>query len=67
MLNEKDYMEMAATIFAGMMQNNGVEVMLEQDSAGEVHVLFKTKNFSGATNAATIMSSIVKGLKNTDV
>ncbi|MDD3653167.1 MAG: hypothetical protein PHO01_03105 [Desulfotomaculaceae bacterium] len=70
-IKDKDLLKVAATMFAGIVRSNDMEIILKKDEAGNTDLWFKTRfktnNFDGAVNVSTIMTSLVKGLKSIEV
>lgn len=65
-MDDRVLLEAAATMFAGIVKNKDVEVELN-NQYGSVEVFIKTKNTEVSTNINTVMTSIIKGLKNTNI
>lgn len=70
-IKDKDLLKVAATMFAGIVKSNDMEIELRKDEAGNIDLWFKTRfktnDFDGAVDVSTIMTSLVKGLKNIEV
>ncbi|OPX85180.1 MAG: hypothetical protein A4E53_03647 [Pelotomaculum sp. PtaB.Bin104] len=70
-VKDKDLLKVAATMFAGIVRSNDVEIELRTNEAGETDLWFKTRfkanDIDSAVDVATIMTSLVKGLKNMQV